>query len=167
MGNFKGSKVERDILGRMIKAVREATDNQDVTDEVESMVWELAGDGVEVGEGCTYAEELAWWVDAIAHDVAYEIRSIGPDRANEAAQWSSIVIYTAETREYHEQNFGEVEYKLHELEHAGMEFESHEDAVRAAVCECLANDFWCDWDELANAVEDFGMNFQVEASMLS
>lgn len=167
MGNFKGSKVERDILERMTKAVREATDNQDVTDEVESMVWELAGDGVEVGEGCTYAEELAWWVDAIAHDVAYEIRSIGPDRANESAQWSSIVIYTAETREYHERNFREVEYKLNELEHAGMEFESREDAVRAAVCECLANDFWCDWDEVANAVEDFGMNFQVEASMLS
>lgn len=167
MGNFKGSKVERDILGRMVKAVREATDNQDVTDEVEAMIWNAAGDGVEVGEGCTYAEELAWWVDAIAHDVAYEIRSIGPDRANEAAQWSSIVIYTAETREYHEQNFGEVEYKLHELEHAGLGFESHEDAVRAAVCECLANDFWCDWGEAACAVEDFGMNFQVEASMLS
>lgn len=165
MGNFKGSKVERDILNRMIKAVRGATDNQDVTDEVESMIWKLAGDGVEVDEGCTYAEELTWWVDAIAHDVACEIRSIGPDRANEAAQWSSIVIYTAETREYHERNFSEVEYRINELEHAGMGFESHDDAVQAAVCECLANDFWCDWDEAANAVEDFGLDFQVEAFM--
>lgn len=167
MGNFNGAKVERDILNRMIEAVRNATDNQDVTDEVEAMIENAAGDGVEVGEGATYAEELAWWVDAIAHDVAYEIRSIGPDRANEAAQWSSIVIYTAETREYHERNFGEVEHKINELEHAGVEFESHEDAVRAAVCECLANDFWCDWDESANAMEDFGLNFQVEPSMLS
>lgn len=166
MGNFKGSKVERDILNRMIEAVREATSNQDVTDEVESMIWKLAGDGVQVGEGCTYAEELAWWVDAIAYDVAHEIRSIGPDRANEAAQWSSIVIYTAETREYHERNFSEVEYKINELECAGMGFESREDAVRAAVRECLAIDFWCDWDESANAVENFGLNFQVEPSMV-
>ena len=167
MGNFNGAKVERDILDRMIEAVRNATDNQDVIDEVVAMIENVAGDGVEVGEGATYAEELAWWVDAIAHDVAYEIRSIGPDRANEAAQWSSIVIYTAETREYHARYFSEVEYKINELERAGLEFESHEDAVRTAVCECLANDFWCDWDELANAVEDFGMSFQVEASMLS
>lgn len=165
MDNFKGSKVERDILNRMIEAVRYATDNQDVTDEAEVMIMNAAGDGVEVGEGCTYAEELTWWVDAIAHDVAQEIRSIGPDRANEAAQWSSTVIYTAETREYHERNFSEVEYKINELEHAGMGFESHEDAVRAAVCECLATDFWCDWDEAANAVEDFGLSFQVEPSM--
>lgn len=165
MDNFKGSKVERDILNRMIEAVRCATDNQDVTDEVEVMIMKAAGDGVEVGEGCTYAEELAWWVDAIAHDVPQEIRSIGPDRANEAAQWSSIVIYTAETREYHERNFSEVEFKINELEHAGMGFESHEEAVQAAVCECLANDFWGDWYDAANAVEDFGLSFQVEPSM--
>lgn len=166
MGNFKGSKVERGILNRMIEAVREATSNQDVTDEVVAMIEDAAGDGVEVDEGCTYAEELTWWVDAIAHDVAHEIRSIGPDRANEAAQWSSIVVYTAETREYHERNFSEVEYKINELECAGMEFESREDAVRAAVRECLAIDFWCDWDEAANAVEDFGLDFQVEPSMV-
>lgn len=167
MGNFNGAKVERDILNRMIEAARNATDNQDVTDEVEAMIEKAAGDGVEVGEGATYAEELVWWVDAIAHDVAHEIRSIGPDRANEAAQWSSIVIYTAEAREYHERYFSEVENKINELERAGLKFESHEDAVRAAVCECLANDFWCDWDEAANAMEDFGLNFQVEPSMLS
>lgn len=166
MGNFKGSKVERDILDRMIDAVREATDNGDVIGEVVAMIENVAGDGVEVGEGATYAEELAWWVDAIAHDVAYEIRSIGPDRANEAAQWSSIVIYTAEAREYHARYFSEVEYKINELERAGLEFESHEDAVRAAVCECLAHDFWCDWDESANAVENFGLDFRVEPSMV-
>lgn len=166
MGNFNGAKVERDILNRMIKAVREATDDPDVTGEVEAMIEDAAGDGVQVGEGATYAEELDFWVNAIAHDVAYEIRSIGPDRANEAAQWSSIVIYTAETREYHERNFSEVECKINELERAGMEFESHADAVQAAVCECLANDFWCDWDDAANAVEDFGLNFQVEPSMV-
>lgn len=166
MGNFNGAKVERDILDRMIEAVRDATDDQDVVDEVEAMIENVAGDGVEVGEGATYAEELVWWVDAIAHDVAHEIRSIGPDRANEAAQWSSIVIYTAETREYHRDNFDEVEAKMAEHEASGFDFGSHADAVSAAVCECLANDFWCDWDEAANAVEDFALNFQVEPSML-
>lgn len=167
MGNFKGSKVERDILNRMVKAVRNATDNQDVTDEVESMVWKLAGDGVEVAEGYTYEEELAAWVDAIAHDVAVEVRTIADDRANEAAQWSSIVIYTAETREYHRDNFDEVEAKMAEHEAGGFDFGSHADAVSAAVFECLANDFWNEWEEAAAAIEDFGLNFQVEVSMLS
>ena len=47
MGNFNGAKVERDILDRMIEAVRNATDNQDVVDEVGAMIENVAGDGVE------------------------------------------------------------------------------------------------------------------------
>ena len=166
MGNFNSTKVERDILNRMIKAVREATDDQDVTGEVEAMIENAAGDGVAVGEGATYAEELAWWVDAIAYDVAHEVRAMAFDRANESAQWSSVVVYTAEAREYHERNFGEVEAKICEMEHAGLEFESHEDAVRAAVCECLTVEFQVEWLNAADAVEDFGLDFQVEPSVM-